>query len=698
MSVLYKLRLLKTAKIQLFFAAIITILLVNYFATSSPPSELPSVSALNKSHGDSFSKYLDDLNSPDAIGKTDILEKAISQLKKENEGRIREDMEKEYRLKYEKQILSELKQDLEKEMTRKIFKQDQFSGSVWEEVKSEFLLANFAVFSSYIAKDMMDSLQKMPEFKLYIKQEQLEKLSDFIIKQAGSVSDIKTLLKYVFDEIIVPNDPGVSLDSKNKIIAPMFDNPGKPLTEKDLKVVDVSTSQFEKLQVSHDAVVKILRYLKASSYIYSGEGIIINANDAQITTALVLVIQIRDTSCNLPIEIVLNSEKSADKFICNQFLPRFNAKCVYIDKTLPFLSKLKELKNFQLKVVGILASSFDNAIVLDADNVPIEDITGLLHSQEFAATGFVVWRDIWGKTTSPHYYDLARFETGEVTGRQGLANDGDFIKYLKMPAFHDREGIPNGQTAETGQMIISKLRHIRSLLLALYYNYYGPDCYYNLFYQGAAGEGDKDTFVPALHVMEEPYTMVENGPELLGYNVGGRDGKGEFVDSSFVHYAPTSSKYHMIEWRKWLKSKNLDTRLSASQDNKYTRSLYKDFLQQLKPETLQPLFLHVHKPKINPLTNYKNEMGMFSRRILGKPLEYKTVLKSDFDWELKLQSISAYLACTGLQPSKIFDKLDQKLVCDKLKKHVEKLKVDSPTPKSATINILSEKDKKKNNK
>ena len=45
----------------------------------------------------------------------------------------------------------------------------------------------------------------------------------------------------------------------------------------------------------------------------------------------------------------------------------------------------------------------------------------------------------------------------------------------------------------------------QSLLLATYYNYYGPDYYYTVFNNGWAGWGDKDTFPMALKAAGDPW-------------------------------------------------------------------------------------------------------------------------------------------------------------------------------------------------
>lgn len=77
------------------------------------------------------------------------------------------------------------------------------------------------------------------------------------------------------------------------------------------------------------------------------------------------------------------------------------------------------------------------------------------------------------------------------------------------------------RTAESGQLLISKRTHTRSLLLATFYNFYGWEYYYLLLTQGGPGSGDKDTFVPAAIVMGELYHYVSEGAGGVGHFIDG---------------------------------------------------------------------------------------------------------------------------------------------------------------------------------
>ncbi|KAH6655198.1 mannosyltransferase putative-domain-containing protein [Truncatella angustata] len=65
-------------------------------------------------------------------------------------------------------------------------------------------------------------------------------------------------------------------------------------------------------------------------------------------------------------------------------------------------------------------------------------------------------------------------------------------------------------------MLYDKSRHARDMLLALFYNFFGPDFYYPLMSQGAEGEGDKETFLQAALVMDAPFYDVKSPVRIMG--------------------------------------------------------------------------------------------------------------------------------------------------------------------------------------
>ncbi|KAI9373559.1 mannosyltransferase putative-domain-containing protein [Aspergillus egyptiacus] len=112
---------------------------------------------------------------------------------------------------------------------------------------------------------------------------------------------------------------------------------------------------------------------------------------------------------------------------------------------------------------------------------PLHDPAVILGSEPFKSAGMVTWPDFWANTAAPAYFNISRQPEPLSTARQAT---------------------------EAGILLISKPTHFLALVLAAYYNYYGPDYYYTLLDQGAPGAGDKDTFLHAATALNETFYAV----------------------------------------------------------------------------------------------------------------------------------------------------------------------------------------------
>jgi alpha 1,2-mannosyltransferase len=114
------------------------------------------------------------------------------------------------------------------------------------------------------------------------------------------------------------------------------------------------------------------------------------------------------------------------------------------------------------KQLAILASSFQEVLFLDADNLPLKDPSFLFDDPSYTETGLLVWPDFWDSQVAPGTWEA-----------------------LGVP-LEDR---PRG-SFESGQMLLDKRRCWQPLLLAIYFNMQGK-VFYPLF--STAGQGDKET-------------------------------------------------------------------------------------------------------------------------------------------------------------------------------------------------------------
>ncbi|CAH6722711.1 putative alpha-1,2-mannosyltransferase Mnn26p [[Candida] jaroonii] len=638
------------------------------YQTSNRRPSLPAIKSSVKSIEDlSNDEIADSMTSNDGfVGrKAKLLREAIQQIKEEHQDSVIAQMKKDLLDKNEKIWTKEIKESLVDEYTKSIFRQDDISHALMEDLKLQYLKANENVLKSYISKDIFDSLRELPDFKDHINEEVI----DYVVSQVNIGRDTN-FFSYIKEEVLNKFNPRITLSGQE--IGSSFGTfsirEPKLLTRNNLLTLKVNLDEekFKTVQSQHDQVVKLLNNYKFVDNFYSGQGIVINANDESLGAALLNVIQIRDLGSTLPVEIIVNDDTS--NHLCKQIFPKYNAVC----KSINSLIKTEDYpKNpFFMKVLGIIVSSFDTVIALDSDNIPVKNVDDLLYARDFLTTEFVIWSDIWHKTTSPLYYDIARYDVGELVRRDGIGNDKSFQDYLSDPEggnFHDKDGVPSARTSESGQLLVTKSKHIRSLILALYYNLYGPDLYYHLLYQGGPGKGDKETFIPALEVFDEPYHLVETVPELMGFK-SGPNADGEFVETTLVQYHPTESKFYQRDWKSFLSEKKKDTRLSMSMKDKFTKDLFEQFKKK-KTSPPTPFFLHIHQPKLNP---FQGEREL--KRNLGKHNDYKSIVGDD-DWELKFNSISRFIVCDLVTNEEFWTKLgkSQKDVCENSKKLVEYL-------------------------
>lgn len=199
---------------------------------------------------------------------------------------------------------------------------------------------------------------------------------------------------------------------------------------------------------------------------------------------------LRRTGTTLPVEVFMPANEYEAE-LCEKFMPALNAVC----RTFPTPSRSSDItiSHYQFKSFAILLSSFKEVLWLDADNFPIHDVAPLFTSDPFTKTGMVTWPDLWQTSISPAYYLISSRDPVSIVQRA---------------------------STESGQLLVSKQKHWRTLLLSAYYNYYGPSHYYSLLCQGGAGCGDKETFLPAAEALGLPFYDVKTRTVGVGHKKG----------------------------------------------------------------------------------------------------------------------------------------------------------------------------------
>lgn len=237
--------------------------------------------------------------------------------------------------------------------------------------------------------------------------------------------------------------------------------------------------------------------------LFKGKGIVMVGGGEYWGPAVVGLHMLRKSGSSLPVEVFVPDDDEYEKGVCEDYLPKLNAKCVVLSHILAksyITTGNKEgaqLKttHYQLKAMALLVSSFSEVLMLDSDSIPLVDpLLHIFDTEPYKTEGMILWPDLWASTESPKFWKIA--------GRE------DFPKDLASTS------------SEAGQIVVNKATHLAPLLLATYYNIYGPDLYYPLQSQGALGQGDKETFMAAAVALNATYYRVKTAAVSLGRNDG----------------------------------------------------------------------------------------------------------------------------------------------------------------------------------
>lgn len=640
----------------------------------------------------------------------ELVEQLRIAIEKENKDKFLITLRNDIRHKYTEKMKEDLKKEISDQYTRKYFKDMKLSYGLFEQLRAEYYHDFYSNIKQF---DFMKLFREtnLPEVKLP------KDFPDRFDATLDRLLNKQEYLSNIVNEFLIENKPladEMSDNEKGRPLEPRLINvvPEKPLSKKELTDghANLPSEKYNALKKSHDAMVRSIKNLEEPPYeLVKGQGIVIYGGGDRIGSALVNIFQLRDQGSDLPIELILDKEEEYDEQVCDELLAiKFKTKCIVMESAFgKELYETMDLKDSQKRAFSLLVSSFNHIISIDADNLAIKNVDNLIASEPYLSSSFVLWPQAYQRQTSPLFYEIAQVEQGEVLRRNGLKNDISFSDYIqKNPdeeiTFHDFSGLPSAVGADSSQFVFSKRRHFKSFLLALYYNYYGPQFYYPLIYQGAPDMDDRDTWAAALTVMNEPYYIAE---QKIGYIGTQTDLKDKPV---YFQNDVRDNVDFLKSWKAFIKKENVDTRLNPNQENEYTTSLiqkFHNYHQKLIPEDHvdqegnietvhrqesfqlpKPMFVHVKSPKINPFENFKDENAYVNRLFGASTSNYRDL--GLVDWELRFHTISKWYACYSITSEKFWQRLNlnQKEVCEKVTGFTELLKKDS---KDSDATVLS---------
>lgn len=374
----------------------------------------------------------------------------------------------------------------------------------------------------------------------------------------------------------------------------------------------LTDSQLKNLKSKHSEFVE-----RVSKFLAKNKRIAIDsfANEAGIVTvgggkfsvlSLIMIEMLREKGSQLPVEVIIPPSDEGDVEFCAA-LTDLNAKCVFFSDVIPKkLIKQIPIKGYQFKIIALLISSFKKVLFLDADNLPLVNPDQLFEQPVFLETGLVIWPDIWGRVTSPAFYQLAGVDVNLDIRARYMGDDVSPTSRFQNPKWtrsdivssvplHDLEGAIPDPTSESGQLLVDKTKHLSTLLLAAYYNFHS-EWYFRLLSQGTSGEGDKETFIAAAHVLKEPYYQVKTRITIDGFF----DEDNSFHGICLYQFNPQQDYDQHAYAKRWI----------AEHPQEYTTydpsyDIEKDFYEKwMKPSNGQPIdvmFGHTSFHKFEPL-------------------------------------------------------------------------------------------------
>jgi alpha 1,2-mannosyltransferase len=257
----------------------------------------------------------------------------------------------------------------------------------------------------------------------------------------------------------------------------------------------LTEEQLACLKDSHKKMIEValLQALKLP-YKRNTRGIVTTVTDDYVPVFLVSLRMLRLAGSKLPVEVFFTNhdEYIIHKYTCDHILPQLNALCrLFSDVILTGDETINNIGSYQYKVLAMLFSSFEDILFLNADTFPVWNPDEFLLTEPFRSAGFVTWPDFWESTASPLFYQIAALDVPPLSVRP---------------------------SSESDQLLLSKRTHAAVLLLAAYYNYYGPNYFYPLLYQGAVGQGDKETYLHAAMALNRPFYDVRRPVSVLGHS------------------------------------------------------------------------------------------------------------------------------------------------------------------------------------
>ncbi|KAG7907706.1 hypothetical protein KL906_003787 [Ogataea polymorpha] len=333
---------------------------------------------------------------------------------------------------------------------------------------------------------------------------------------------------------------------------------------------------------------------------YRGNGVIILGGGDLSWLALLCTRMFRRMGGSLPVEVMLPrmSDYLQDLEICDIYLPQLNAKCVVMTEQLGIKTAEEEelfftdfnINSNMYRSLALLTSNYQNVLLLESETLLIKSLDeSIFTSEPFNSHGLVLWPDFWKRKTSPFWYLAAGLSVDNTLVRDSVIElpESKYVTSSKAESvfpLHDRRGAIPDVSNDSGELMINKKAHWKTMLLALYYNLYGEGYFYPLLVQ-ASSSGEKETFAAAATALKMPYYQTRTATEANGFWYNG-----EFRGVGMLQFDPTVDFYSLNSFKEKYETN----------PDKITDQEFKKYLNDAS-ERKSALFFKVNYPRLLPI-------------------------------------------------------------------------------------------------
>ncbi|KAI3402785.2 hypothetical protein KGF56_004459 [Candida oxycetoniae] len=409
------------------------------------------------------------------------------------------------------------------------------------------------------------------------------------------------------------------------------------------------------------------------------------------------ILALRETGTKLPVEVIMPRKKDyeQEKQFCDSMLRELDAQCVMVpDMFGDSVMKKRSFHSYQFKSIALAISSFQHILLLDSDNMIVSIPDLVFQSSLYKESGMITWPDYWKRTIYPKYYEIAGIKVNERKRRRynrfplfapkNSESDLEVKEGDESVPYHDLENAVPDLSTESGQLMINKGTHGKTILLSLYYNVYGPDIFYKLFSLGEQGEGDKDTFVAAAVATDQNYYQVKSFIMSPGY----------FDDAKVFKGVAMAQKNPLADYERFQEliirpfEKSGKT-MPVSEQIKQLEQYANDGNEKFGSHNGLPVFtIHCNYPKLDPI-NYmskedlydpvenKLKYRLYDRMKYSKTIMNKSTIENvevDFEYEQWLHIREAL--CVKKLEFEFFKNQDMERLCNFISNQVDWLAPD----------------------